>query len=217
MPVLNNDSSRTDTAIRPVRSPVWSTKRKLIATAVVLLVAAAVAARASTATFTASATRGHSITTGNPALALGAPGAATNRLGIDVTALTPNSSAYRAFDISNTGTQTFTSYSLSVVATTHSLLDTDATNGLQVMLDSCPTSWSESGSSGSNYTYSCSGTVTHLIARRPIIQTATALSGMQSAAPNGTDHLLLTEMLPATADSTFQNLTSSVTFTFNAS
>jgi hypothetical protein len=42
------------------------------------------------------------------------------------------------------------------------------------------------------------------------------LAGMASASPNGTDHLLLTETLPSTADNSFQNQMTAVTFTFNA-
>jgi len=194
----------------------WSTRRKLAVSAIVLVAAAAVATRGSTATFTASASRSHQITTGNPALLLGTAGTAANRLGIDVTALVPGASAYRAFDITNTGTQAFTAYSLTTVAASHSALDTDTTNGLQIKLDSCPTAWAETGTAGS-YAYTCSVTPTPVLASRPIIQSAVPLVGMQSAAPDGVDHLRLTETLPSTADSTFQNITSSITYTFNGS
>ena len=50
-----------------------------------------------------------------------------------------------------------------------------------------------------------------------MIFSGAALASMVSAAPSGVDHLLLTETLPSTADNSFQNLVSSVTFTLQAS
>lgn len=193
----------------------WSARRKLLVTGVVLVAAAAVATKGSTATFTASASRSHQITTGNPALLLGATGSSANRLGVDVSALMPNTSAYRAFDITNVGDTTFTSYTLSTIATTHSLLDSDLVNGIQIKLESCSNAWTESGSSP-NFSYTCSGATSTLVSTRPIIQTNVPLPGLRSWAPNGTDHLLLTETLPLGADSAFQNANSAITYTFNA-
>lgn len=196
--------------------PTLSTPRKVGLTALAMVAATAVATHGSDAAFTASVSRGHEIVTGTPALVLGATGAASNRLGIDVTGLIPGASAYRSFDITNTGTQTFSSYTLSTTVTTSSLLNTDATNGIQTLLERCSAAWVESGAAPS-FTYTCSGTRTTVIPSSPLMRTNTPVSSMVSAAPGGTDHLLLTETLPSTADNTFQNLTSAVTYTFNAS
>lgn len=212
---LADDHQTASHASRRTNPRDWSTRRKLLVIGVVLVAAAAVATRGSTATFTASASRSHQITTGNPSLQLGAAGSAANRLGVDVSALVPAASAYRAFDITNVGDTTFTSYTLTTVATTHSLLDTDLTNGIQMKLESCSNAWTESGSSP-NFSYTCSGTTTTLIPNRPIIQSNVPLPGLRSWAPNGVDHLLVTETLPSTADSAFQNANSAITYTFNA-
>ena len=82
-------------------------------------------------------------------------------------------------------------------------------------LERCTTAWTESGSAP-GYAYSCSGTRTEVLAFRPVAMTAVPLGSMQSAAPGGTDHLMLTERLPTTADNSFQNLTSAITFTVAA-
>lgn len=201
------------------RGPLSSTPAKVLATLGVLLVAAALSTRGTTATFTTQAGQGHRITTSNPQLALGATNGAasgaTSRLDLDVSALAPSGSASRSFDLTNTGSSTFGSYTLTVKATTSSLLDTDTSKGLQMQLQRCSTAWTESGTAP-NLSYSCSGTTTQVLTSRPIIQTATALTGMASAAPNGVDHLLLTEALPNGADNSFKGLTSVITYTFDA-
>ena len=149
------------------------------------------------------------------AAALGATGAVTNRLDVDATGLSPSASVHRTFDVVNSASTTFSTFTLSTTATTSSLLDTDAVDGLQVRLERCTTAWTESGSAP-GYTYSCSGTRTQALAFRPVAMTAVPLGSMQSATPGGTDHLLLTEHLPTTADNTFQNQTSAFTFTVDA-
>jgi hypothetical protein len=78
----------------------------------------------------------------------------------------PNTSAARSFDITTVGDTTFTSYTLSTIATTHSRLDTDLVNGIQIRLESCSNSWTETGSSP-NFSYTRSGTTTVLIANKP--------------------------------------------------
>ncbi|WP_432494788.1 TasA family protein [Kineococcus gypseus] len=196
-------------------------RRKVVLTALVAAAVTAVATQGSEATFTATASRGHSITTGNPMLVLGLTGTPANRLGVDVTGLIPGGTAQRSFDLQNTGSYTLTSYTLSTTVTTSSLLDTDTTNGLQVKLERCSVPWVESGTLP-NFSYTCGpasspGTTTTVVPLRPISFTNVPVTGMVSAAPTGTDHLLLTEQLPATAGNSFQNLTSAVTFTFNAS
>ena len=190
-------------------------RRRLLLTALVGAAAVALTTQSSEATFTATAALGHSITTGSPGLVLGATGAATNRLGVDVTALMPGQSAQRSFDLRNDGTQPFGSYTFSTRVTTSSLLDTNATDGLQIRLERCSAPWTESGASPA-FTYTCSGTRTQVVAPRPIAVSGLALTGMLSAAPGGVDHLLLTETLPSTAGNAFQNLSSAVTFTFDA-
>ena len=162
-----------------------------------------------------SVSRGHTVATGVPDLLLGATGAATNRLGVDTTGLSPGSSFAKAFDLTNAGSTYFTSYSMTTSFATSSLLDTDAVNGLQVRLERCSDPWVESGTLPA-FSYSCPGTRTTVVAYRPIAMSAVPLTGMASVTPGATDHMLLTELLPSTADNSFQNLSTAVTFTFDA-
>lgn len=200
---------------RASQAPVLGTRRKVLLSAAAIGVSATLAVTGTLASFSASVSRGHTLTTGVPTLVLGATGAATNRLGIDATGLSPGAVVYRAFDITNNGTVPFTSYSVSTTATTSSLLNTDTVNGLQARLERCSAPWVESGPSP-DFTYTCSGTRSEVLAYRPVVMASVPLAGMASASPNGTDHLLLTETLPSTADNSFQNQMTAVTFTFNA-
>ncbi len=187
------DGTGGDRAEAQDREP--STARKLLLSPAALGASVAVAASGTYAAFSASVDGGHSVSTGVPQLVLGSAGAATNRLGVNATGLAPGESVYRAFDVSNSGTTRFTAFTLSSVAATSSLLDTDPAHGLTVRLQRCSVPWSESGSAP-NYTYSCSGLLTEVFAPRPVVMAGQPLSAMASAVPGGTDHLLLTESLP---------------------
>ena len=191
------------------------TARKLLLSLAALGASVAVAASGTYAAFSASVDGGHSVSTGVPQLVLGSAGAATNRLDVNATGLAPGEFVYRAFDVTNSGTTRFTAFTLSSVAGTSSLLDTDPVHGLTVRLQRCSVPWSESGSDP-NYTYSCPGVLTEVLGPRPVVMAGQPLSAMASAVPGGTDHLLLTESLPATADNSFQGLTSALTFTVDA-
>jgi spore coat-associated protein N len=191
------------------------TGRKLVLSAAALGASVAVAVTGTTAAFSASAGRGHSLSTGVPQLVLGATGGATNRLDVDAVNLSPGEPVYRAFDVTNSGTTRFTAFTLVSTVNPHSPLDTDTTNGLKVRLERCSTPWSESGS-GASLAYTCSGTRTEVLASRPVAMTGQALGPMDAATPGATDHLLLTEMLSPTADNGFQGLSTALTFTINA-
>lgn len=205
-----------DGAALTARTPTLGTRRKLLLSVAAVGTSVAVMATGTYASFSASASRGHQVTTGVPQLVLGATGAVTNRLGIDALNIAPGESFHRAFDVTNQGTTTFATMTLSSDATTSSILDTDAVNGLQARVERCTTPWVESGTSPA-FTYTCSGTRSTVVAVRPVRMTSVPLTGLASAAPGGTDHLMLTEMLPATADNTFVNQMSALTFTINAS
>ena len=204
------------TARTPVGRVHLGTRRKLLLSVAAVGTSAAVMAVGTYASFTASASRGHQVTTGVPQLVLGTTGAATNRLGIDALNLAPGESVHRSFDVTNGGSAHFTTVTLSSAATTSSILDTDTVHGLQAQLERCSVPWVESGTSP-NFSYTCSGTRTVVVPFRPVTMTAVPLSGMLSVDPGRTDHLMLTEMLPATADNTFVNQMTALTFTINAS
>lgn len=152
------------------------------------------------------------MTTGTVTIALGAAGTAANRLTIGATGLVPGDTLQRAVDLSNTGTEALSDLTLTTTATTSSLLDSDAVNGLALVVDRCSVAWTESA--GTPYTYTCSGTATSVVASRPVLGAALNVDG-PSLVAGATDHLRVSLSLPTTADNTFQNQSSTLAFTFD--
>jgi predicted ribosomally synthesized peptide with SipW-like signal peptide len=165
------------------------------------------------ATFTSSTSASHSVTTGTVTIALGATGASTNRLNVNATGIAPSDTIQRSFDLINQGTLNLASITLTSAATASSLLDTDATNGLQMAIDKCSVAWTESGSSPA-FSYTCSGATTVVLASRAVVGTNLALANLGALTAGVTDHLRLTLTLPSTADNTFQNQSSTIQYTF---
>src|SRR6266571_1659975 len=159
------------------------------------------------ATFSSSTSASESVTTGTVTIALGATGASTNRLDVNATGVAPSDTIQRSFDLINQGSLNLTAITLTTAATTTSLLDTDATNGLQMVIDRCSAAWTESGSSPA-FTYSCSGSTSTVLASRRVIGSSLALSNLGALTAGATDHLRLTLTLPSSADNTFQNQSS---------
>jgi predicted ribosomally synthesized peptide with SipW-like signal peptide len=178
-----------------------------------LLLAAALAGIGAYATFTDSASANHSVTTGTVSIDLGATGASTNRLNVDATAVAPGDTMQRSFDLSNSGSLNLSGITLTTNASTSSLLDTNATDGLQMVIDRCSNAWTESGSSPA-FTYTCSGSTSTVVASRAVIGSNIALSNLTVTTTGNTDHLRLTLTLPTTAGNVFQGLTSTVAYSF---
>jgi spore coat-associated protein N len=175
--------------------------------------------RGAFAGFTDSTNGSHADTSGNLTLTLPAPGS-TNRISVAYPNIRPGDTVQRAFDLTY-GSVYPANVSVTTSASTSSLLDTDATNGLKLTLDRCSGStqpgggWLEAGSSP-NYTYTCpSGTIASVLAQRSIIGSKVVLSNLNLAA-NGTDHLRLQVNLPTTSPTTMQGLTSTILYLFEA-
>src|SRR6476646_2410823 len=98
-------------SVRPDRK-FRSRGRKLLLTIAVLGATASIAGLGPFATFTSS----------------------TSRLNVDATAIAPGDTIQRSFDLIDQGTLNLASVTLTTTATTSSVLDTDATNGLPVVL-----------------------------------------------------------------------------------
>ncbi len=142
------------------------------------------------------------------------PGAgATNRLTLGASNIVPGDTLQRAVDLNNSGNTNLASITLTTTASPSSLLDTDATNGLQVVIDKCSVAWTESGSSPA-YTYTCGGTTASVLASRPITSTAVALSNLTATTAGATDHLRVTSTFPSGAGNTLQGQTSSISYSF---
>lgn len=187
--------------------------RKLLATAAILGATASVAGLGTFATFTSSTSASHTISSGTVTIALGATGASTNRLNIDATAIAPGDTIQRSVDLINQGTLNLASVALTTQATTSSVLDTDATYGLQMVIDKCSVAWTESGPP---YTYTCGGSTSTVLSTRAVIQSSVALSNLSSLTAGTTDHLRVTLTLPGTAGNSFQNKSSTLQYTFTA-
>lgn len=190
-------------------------RTRLALTALLITTAAGLLAAGTYATFTATAGVSQAaVTSGTVTIAVPAAGA-TNRLTLGASGIVPGDTMQRAVDLQNTGDQDLASIVLSTAAGTTSLLDTDATDGLQVAIDRCSVAWTEAGSSPA-FTYTCGGTTSSVLASRPVIGTNLALANLASLTAGQTDHLRVTLSFPSTAGNTFQALTSALTWNFTA-
>jgi spore coat-associated protein N len=183
-----------------------STVHKLIASLAVLGAAAAIAGLGTYATFTSSTSASHTIATGTLSLTSGP----TNRLGTGASLVAAGDSMQRAIDLNYAGSISFGSATLTTNATTSSALDTDTTDGLHMAIDKCSVAWTESGPP---YTYICSGTTSSVLASAPVVGSNLALSNLTLTA-GSTDHLRVTVTLPSTAGNSFENLSSTIAYTF---
>ena len=183
-----------------------SNVHKLTASLAVLGAAAAIAGLGTYATFTSSTSASHTIATGTLSLTSGP----TNRLGTGASLVAAGDSMQRAIDLNYAGSISFGSATLTTNATTSSALDTDTTDGLHMAIDKCSVAWTESGPP---YTYTCSGTTSSVLASAPVVGSNLALSNLTLTA-GSTDHLRVTVTLPGTAGNSFENLSSTIAYTF---
>jgi spore coat-associated protein N len=190
-----------------------SIKTKVLATGALLAAGAAVAGLGTFGAFTSSTSASQTQQSGTVVIALGAGGAATNRLTVGAANLIPGNSISRAVQLSNTGTVALSSVALTTSASPTSLLDSDAVNGLQMTIQSCPTAWTEAGTAPA-YTYTCTGGAATVLASRPVIGSNVTLPALASLAAGGIDHLVVTSTFPVTAPNTLQNQTSTISFNF---
>jgi spore coat-associated protein N len=189
------------------------TRREALLALAALALGAALAGSGAFATWTASTSASNTVSAGTVVIALGNTGASTNRLTVNASGLVPGDTVQRSFDITNTGSQDLASVALTTTASPSSLLDTDTTNGLQMVIDRCSVAWTESGSSPA-FSYSCSGSTTTIVSSRAVIQSALTMAGLSALTAAGTDHLRLTLTFPSAAGSSFQGLSSTLTYSF---
>lgn len=180
-----------------------------------LVGAGTVAGLATYGAFTSSTSASHSVATGTVVIALGSTGAQTNRLTVNATGIVPSDTMQRSFDLINNGTQNFASVSLTTNATASSALDTDTTNGLQMVIDKCSVAWTEAGTPP-GYTYTCGGSTSTVLASTPVIGSNLSLSNLGVLTAGATDHLRLTLTFPSGAGNTMQGISSTIQYTFSA-
>ena len=188
-------------------------RRKLLVSLAVISAAASIAGLGTFATFTSSTSASQSVSSGTVTIALGATGASTNRLTVGASNIAPGDTIQRSVDLIDSGSIDLASITLTTNATTSSLLDTDATNGLQMVIDRCSNAWTEGGTAPA-YTYTCSGATSTVLASRAIIGSNLALSNLSALTNGVTDHLRVTLTFPSAAPNSFQNQSSTVQYTF---
>ncbi|MDP8970910.1 MAG: CalY family protein [Actinomycetota bacterium] len=188
--------------------------RKVLLSIAAVGAAASIAGLATFATFTGSTSASQTVSTGTVMIALGTAGGADNRLTIGASDLAPGDTMQRHVKLSNTGSLNLASITLTTAATTTSVLDTDGTKGLQMVIEKCAAGWVESLSTP--YTYTCAdvGGPTTVLASQRVIGSGLSLSGLSSTTAGSNDSLRVTLTLPTTADDTFQGKTSTIQYTF---
>ena len=190
------------------------TTRKIVGSLAIIGAAAAVAGLGTFGTFTDSTTPlNATVQTGTLSLDLNAANS-TATLPLNASNFVPGDRISRSFDLVNSGQLAFAGITLGTTANSSNLLTSDTRNGLQLSVQSCPTSWTEtktgSGSTAAA-TYACASPTT--LVTGPAVTTA-QLTNAASLTAGGTDHLLVSLSLPTSADNTFQTLSNGVTMTF---
>jgi len=178
---------------------------KVVVSIAILGVAAAIAGLGTFATFTSTTSATHTIASGT--LTLTAP---FSRLGTGASPIAAGDTMQRAIDLSYSGSISFSAVTLTTSASPSSLLDTDTTDGLHIVIDKCSVAWTESGPP---YTYTCGGSTSSVLASSAIIGSNVALSNLTLTA-GSLDHLRATITFPSTAGNTLQNQSSTLTYAF---
>jgi len=189
-----------------------TTTGKVLASLALIGTAAAVAGMGTYGGWTTTTTPAtQSVSVATVSIALGA-GGTPNNLSVPINAILPGDRIERLVTLSNNGTAALGGVTMSTSAgTSPSVLTTDTTNGLQLIVESCSVAWS-----GSAAPYTCSGTTKTVQTSAPIIAANASLPGLNSLAPGGTDNLKFSAILPASAPGSFQGVASTVSFTFTA-
>jgi hypothetical protein len=189
----------------PIRTVRRSTGVRVAASVGIALTAAAVAGTGTFGTFSSTATAAPlGVQDGTVVVRVAAgDGSAAVPLSYSVD---PGSSSTQLLDLVNGGSTDLSSITLATAATTSSILDTDATNGLQMAVQSCSVTWSAG---------SCAGTQRTVLASGPVVRTAALVSPVSLTA-GATDHLAVTMTLPSQASNAFGSQTSRLSLVFTA-
>ena len=117
----------------------------------------------------------------------------------------------RAVNLGNSGNGALGSGGLNTTVAAPSVLTTDVSNGLQMVIKSCSVPWTQGGTA-SAATYTCAGTE-RLLGSGPAVSTI-GLNTPASLAAGATDYLTFSVSLPAGADNTFQGKSAALSLTF---
>ena len=185
------------------------TSTKILASASLVAAAAAVAGMGTYGAFTSSTSASASVAAGTVSIALGAAG---NSLSIPAAGVLPGDRIERLVSLVNSGNQNLNAVTLTTTAPAPAtVLTTDAVNGLQLTIDACSVPWT-----GTAAPYACTGTLTPVLAKVPVVGSNLPLSNLTSLTAGKTDNLRVSATLPTTAGDAFQGQTSTVGFSFTA-
>ncbi len=168
--------------------------------------------------YTQSQNRDQTVNTGTFTFTLTDPagGAAGTPFTTSISGMAPGDFGDRLVNVANGGSINFASIGMAVTAPTTSLLDTDATNGLQLQVDMCSVAWTQASSSAAA---TCSGTTTAETALTAVSALKASgpsyTSGLASLTSAGTDYLRFHYSLP-TASTGTAGLTSILHFVLTA-
>lgn len=190
-----------------------STGRKALMSVAVVGAAAAVAGLGTFGSFNSTTSASAAVSAGTVQISLGGDGTANNRLTVSPNGLVPGDTVQRQVQLVNGGNQALAGIVLSTAASTSSVLDTNTTNGLQLIVEACSVPWAEAGTAPA-YTYTCAGTASTVLTTRPVIGSNMALPNLASVNGGGADNLRVKMTLPTAADNTFQGNTSTISFAF---
>ncbi len=184
-----------------------STTRKVVGSLGVIGAAAAVAGMGTFGSFTDSTTPvATTINSGTVSIDL------TKASTLDFAAgdLIPGDSVTRPFTLKNDGSSDLGTISLASVATTSSILTTDALNGLQLSVKSCPVAWTQTGNA-----FTCASGEKTLLAG-PAVTTGVLTNGPASLVAGRSDNLAISYALPVAAGNEFQGKQAAFSLTFTA-
>jgi hypothetical protein len=186
-----------------------TTSGKILASVALVGTAAAVAGMGTYGAFTGSTTTvDQAVTAGTVDIDLTDPGT----LSVAIPALLPGDAVEKFATLKNTGNSNLNTVTLTTATTTPSKLTTEVTNGLQLAIDACSVAWTTVAAGEDT----CSGTKFTVLAKGSIIGIGKSLTNLTAVTAGASDYLKITTSLPTTADNTFQGLTSTIGFTFDA-
>lgn len=187
---------------------------KILASVVLVAGAASVAGLGTYGSFTSTTSATESVSTGKVELSLA--NQAARGLDVPATNLVPGDTVQRAVVLTRSSdTEAFGSVKLTTTAGSSNVLTSDATNGLQLSVDQCSVAWVKAASTDE---LNCSGTTTAIVNPRAVIGANLDLGATTTAlnAAGKASNLRISLVLPTAAGNTFQGLSNTVTFTFDA-
>ena len=179
-------------------NPRRTTVKRVVLTVAVVVAGTGAILGGAFATFTDTTSAGpQTISSGKVVLAVGP----TNDAATAATNIAPGDTIAREVDLnSTTATLNDATITLGITAGTSSLLDSDATNGLQVQVQTCSVAWSRVV--GPPPTYTFGGSLATVLASTPVKtleSTPASLTPLNSLTAGGQDYVVMTFTFPATA------------------